>query len=81
MKALAEFSKPEFQADMPKYINYGPTNALAYTIGKMSDEVIAGLPSSPDNAAVQLLASQERFDWYAKWEKLASELYQDMMTE
>ena len=81
MKALAEFSKPEFQADMPKYINYGPTNALAYTIGKMSDEVIAALPSSPENAAVQMIASQERFDWYAKWEKVASEMYQDMMTE
>ncbi|HIF81945.1 MAG TPA: ABC transporter substrate-binding protein [Gammaproteobacteria bacterium] len=82
MKALAEFSKPEFQADMPKYINYGPTNSLAYTMGKMSDEVVAGLPSSPANAAVQLLiGASGGFEWYAKWEKLASEMYQDMMTE
>ena len=48
----------------------------------MSDEVIAGLPSSPDNAAVQLLVGASGgFDWYAKWEKIASEMYQDMMTE
>ncbi len=36
------------------------------------------LPSHPDNAVNQLVVDN---DWYAKWEKTASEKYQDMLTE
>ncbi|MBN9672549.1 ABC transporter substrate-binding protein [Roseibium aggregatum] len=78
MKFLAEVSKPEYQDDLPKYITYGPTNAAAYETGVISPETAAGLPSSPENAAMQLPISLE---WYAKWETVASEMYQEMMTE
>ena len=41
-------------------------------------DVAAGLPSSPENAAMQLPVS---LDWYAKWETIAAEMYQEMLTE
>ena len=78
MAFLAEISKPEYQDDLPKYITYGPTNKAAYETGVITAEVAAGLPSSPDNAALQLPVSLE---WYAKWETIAAEMYQEMLTE
>ncbi len=78
MEFLAEISKPEYQDDLPKYITYGPTNKTAYETGVITAEVAATLPSSPENAALQLPISLE---WYAKWETIAAEMYQEMMTE
>ena len=78
MEFLAEISKPEYQDDLPKYITYGPTNKAAYETGEITAEVAAGLPSSPDNAAMQLPIS---LDWYAEWETIAAEMYQEMLTE
>ncbi|MEI4196749.1 polyamine ABC transporter substrate-binding protein [Roseovarius sp. E0-M6] len=78
MEFLAEISKPEYQDDLPKYITYGPTNKAAYDTGVISEETAAGLPSSPENAAMQLPVS---LDWYAEWETTAAEMYQEMLTE
>lgn len=78
MEFLAEISKPEYQDDLPKYITYGPTNRAAYETGVIDAATAAGLPSSPDNAAMQLPVSLE---WYAKWETIAAEMYQEMLTE
>ena len=78
MKFLAEASKPEYQAAMPQYITYGPTDKRAYDLGIISDEAAGMLPSHPSNAASQLVLNN---DWYAKWEKTASAKYQDMLTE
>jgi putative spermidine/putrescine transport system substrate-binding protein len=78
MEFLAEISKPEYQDDLPTYITYGPTNKAAYETGQISAEMAAVLPSSPDNAALQLPVSLE---WYAKWETIADEMYQEMLTE
>ncbi|MDZ7842272.1 MAG: ABC transporter substrate-binding protein [Gammaproteobacteria bacterium] len=78
MKFLAEISKPEYQANLPEYITYGPTNEAAYDLGTIDSEVAAALPSHPDNVAKQLPIN---LDWYAEWEIKASEAYQDMLTE
>jgi putative spermidine/putrescine transport system substrate-binding protein len=78
MEFLADISKAEYQDDLPTYITYGPTNKAAYDTGEITAEVAAGLPSSPDNAALQLPIS---LDWYAKWETIAAEMYQEMLTE
>ena len=78
MKVIAEMSKPEYQADIPQYITYGPTNSAAYDTGKINAELAMNLPSHPDNASKLLPINQE---WYAKWEKIGSEMYTDMMTE
>ena len=78
MKVIAEMSKPEIQVNLPKYITYGPTNTNTYKLGKIDDALARSLPSHPDNARKMLPISQE---WYAKWEKVASERYQDMITE
>ena len=78
MEFLAEISKAEYQDDLPKYITYGPTNKAAYDTGEITAEVAASLPSSPANAALQVPVSLE---WYAKWETIADEMYQEMLTE
>ena len=78
MEFLAEISKAEYQDDLPTYIMYGPPNMLAYETGTITPEVAAMLPSSPENAAKQLSINT---DWYAKWESIAEEMYQDMITE
>ncbi|MCB1342537.1 MAG: ABC transporter substrate-binding protein [Pseudooceanicola sp.] len=78
MAFLAEISKAEYQDDLPKYITYGPTNKAAFDTGEITPEVAAMLPSSPANAAMQLPISLE---WYIKWESVADEKYQSMLTE
>jgi putative spermidine/putrescine transport system substrate-binding protein len=78
MALLAEISKPEYQDNLPEYITYGPTNKAAYDTGKIDAAMAARLPSSPENAALQLPIS---LDWYAKWETIAAEKYQEMLTE
>ncbi len=78
MEFLAEISKAEYQDDLPKYITYGPTNKAAYDTGEIDAATAATLPSSPANAALQLPVSLE---WYAKWETIAAEMYQEMLTE
>ena len=78
MEFLAEISKPEYQDDLPKYITYGPTNKAAFETGEIDAATAATLPSSPENASKQLPISLE---WYAKWETIAAEKYQAMMTE
>lgn len=78
MKFLAEISTAEIQANLPKYITYGPANAGAYKTGKIDDATARALPSSPENIKVQL-----RMDagWYAKYTQKAAALFQDMLTE
>jgi putative spermidine/putrescine transport system substrate-binding protein len=78
MAFLAEISKAEYQANLPKYITYGPTNKAAYDLGTIDESVARALPSHPDNAALQLPIDIE---WYAKWETTAAEMYQEMLTE
>lgn len=78
MAFLAEISKAEYQDDLPKYITYGPTNKAAYDTGVIDAATAATLPSSPANAALQVPVSLE---WYAKWETIANEMYQEMLTE
>jgi putative spermidine/putrescine transport system substrate-binding protein len=78
MRFLAEISKPEYQANLPKYITYGPTNKAAYDLGLIDAETAKRLPSHPDNAAKQLTIN---VDWYIAHEIEAAEAYQDMLTE
>ncbi|GMG82004.1 ABC transporter substrate-binding protein [Paralimibaculum aggregatum] len=78
MKFLAEISKPEYQANLPLYITYGPTNKKAYEVATVGEDLLRALPSHPDNAGKQLPISLE---WYAEWETVASEMYQEMLTE
>jgi len=78
MEFLAEISKAEYQANLPKYITYGPTNQGAFELGVIDEKAAMGLPSHPDNSRVQLPIN---LDWYGKWETIADEKYQSMLTE
>lgn len=50
MKAVAIMSRPDVQARIALYINYGPANSDAYKTGIIKPEVAAKLPSAPENA-------------------------------
>jgi putative spermidine/putrescine transport system substrate-binding protein len=73
MKAINEFLKAENQAELPKYISYGPVNQKAFDIGVITEDQANNINSAPHNAAQQLVLSsafylpridklQERFD-------------------
>ncbi|GAB5470704.1 MAG: ABC transporter substrate-binding protein [Rhodospirillales bacterium] len=75
MKAINEFLKPENQAALPQYINYGPVNLKAFDTGIIPKELADNLPSSPSKVANSLIFSpswwngrydelQERFDLF-----------------
>ncbi|MBN9063721.1 MAG: ABC transporter substrate-binding protein [Rhizobiales bacterium 65-9] len=55
MKALANFLKPELQADFSLLIANGPANQGAFSTGKIPPERAAQINSSPDNAKKQVL--------------------------
>jgi putative spermidine/putrescine transport system substrate-binding protein len=62
LKVINEMLSPDLQADIPKYIAYGPANPKAYELGKISDDVKKTLPSAPENFGQQVLIGAE---WWA----------------
>jgi len=52
-KAIALMVSPDLQANIPKYIDYGPTNSKAFDTGKISPAEAEKINSSPANAAKQ----------------------------
>ncbi len=52
-KAIALMVSPDLQANIPKYIDYGPTNSKAFDTGKISPAEAEKINSSPVNAAKQ----------------------------
>lgn len=78
MQFLAEVSKAEYQANLPFYITYGPTNRKAYEITTAPEELIKSLPSHPDNVPMMLPVS---LDWYAKHRQEALDKYIEMLSE
>ena len=78
MKFLAEVSKPEYQANLPFHITYGPTNKKAYEVTTAPKELLESLPSHPKNVPMMLPIS---LDWYAKNRPQATELYMELLTE
>ncbi|MCP5152215.1 MAG: ABC transporter substrate-binding protein [Ectothiorhodospiraceae bacterium] len=68
MKVINEFLKAENQAQLPKYISYGPVNAKAFDLGVLTAEEMARVNSSPQNAAKQLVLDGQ---WYVpRYDKL-----------
>jgi putative spermidine/putrescine transport system substrate-binding protein len=59
VKFVNAAEEPDIQANFPQYIDYGPGNPEAYKTGKISPERAAQMPSSPENAAKQILISDK----------------------
>ncbi len=78
MKFLAEVSKPEYQANLPFHITYGPTNKKAYEVTTAPKELIEALPSHPNNVPKMLPIN---LDWYAAHRAEALELYMELLSE
>jgi putative spermidine/putrescine transport system substrate-binding protein len=51
MKAIEIMSRPEVQARIALFINYGPANAEAFETEMIPEDIARGLPSHPDNVA------------------------------
>ena len=78
MKFLAEVSKPQYQANLPFHITYGPTNKKTYAMITAPKALIESLPSHPKNVPLILPVI---LDWYAKNRSEATELYMELMRE
>jgi putative spermidine/putrescine transport system substrate-binding protein len=50
MKAIEIMMRPDVQARIALYINYGPANAKAFDTGIIKPDIAAALPSSPENS-------------------------------
>ncbi|MER9653401.1 ABC transporter substrate-binding protein [Mesorhizobium sp. M0152] len=55
MKALAMFVSPQLQANLPLYVDNGPVNEKAFETGKIPQERIKDINSSPENVKKQVL--------------------------
>jgi len=77
MEALAMMLAPEQQANMPQYINYGPTTSLAFDVGVITEEQMAVSPSAPENLAVQVITDS---DWWAENRQRVQEMWDDFIT-
>lgn len=78
MKILAEFAKPEYQAEMARLSNYGAANTKATEMGIIPPEQAAGLPTAPDNLKGQILTKPE---WWAEHGAEAQERMDQFMTQ
>lgn len=78
MQFLAEISKAEYQANLPFYITYGPTNKKAYKVTKAPLELIKRLPSYPKNVRRSLIINH---DWYVEHRAEALKMYMAMLNE
>ncbi|TIT75597.1 MAG: ABC transporter substrate-binding protein [Mesorhizobium sp.] len=59
MKALARFVSPDLQANLPLYVDNGPANEKAFETGKIPQERIKDINSSPENVKKQVLQDPE----------------------
>jgi putative spermidine/putrescine transport system substrate-binding protein len=55
MKVINAFVSPEFQANLPQYIPYGPMNQKAYDLGKITPEMKKVSVTAPDNLKLQVI--------------------------
>jgi putative spermidine/putrescine transport system substrate-binding protein len=78
MKVIGMMVSPEYAANIPQYINYGPTTELAFETGKIPPEVAARSPSSPENMANQVVLSAR---WWAENMREAQERWSAWMTQ
>jgi putative spermidine/putrescine transport system substrate-binding protein len=78
MKVLAEFVKPEYQAEMSRLSNYGAANTKILETGKISPELAKRLPTAPDNLRRQIFADPE---WWVKHGTEAIERFDQFLAE
>ena len=78
MQALALMVSPELAANIPRYINYGPTTSLAFKSGKITDAMREKSPSSPANLDKQVIT---RADWWAENQRKAKERWDAWLTQ
>jgi putative spermidine/putrescine transport system substrate-binding protein len=70
MKVINAFVKPDFQANLPQYIPYGPANQKAYDTGKITPEMTKSSVTAPENMALQVILNKS---WWAEHGQEAQE--------
>jgi putative spermidine/putrescine transport system substrate-binding protein len=76
MKVVGAIVSPDIQANLPKYINYSPVNQKAYENGRISQEVAAGLNTSPANIRQQVILN---IKWWAEHAQEVQERFDKLM--
>lgn len=59
MRLINMLIDPEYQANLPKYIPYGPMNVNAFETGKITDEMAAKVITSPENLEKHVILDKE----------------------
>lgn len=77
MEMLALMVSPEYAANIPEFINYGPTTSLAFDTGKITDEMRAISPSAPENLETQVITDA---DFWREHRQEAQELWDSWIT-
>jgi len=71
MQAIEIMSRPEVQARISLFINYGPANVDAFDTGVIPEDVAKGLPSYPANVAKGFILDAAY--WAANLDKLTQD--------
>lgn len=78
MKAINAFLKPENQAELPKYVPYGPVNQKAFETGKLDPEMLKNTATTPENYNKQVV--MDKPFWAANGQK-AQEQWDSFMQQ
>ena len=74
---IALMVSPEYAANIPEYINYGPTTSLAFDLDKITPQMRAMSPSSPENMESQVITDA---DWWSENRQEAQERWDSWIT-
>jgi putative spermidine/putrescine transport system substrate-binding protein len=76
MKVIALSVSPDIVSNLPKYIDYGPSNAKAYENGLIAPDLAKTLNTAPENAAKQV---RLKGDWWAEHGAAAQERWSNFI--
>lgn len=77
-KVIGKMMTPDIQANLPKFVPYGPANALAFKTGKIPDDLVPTINSAPVNTALQIPFDGE---WWAVNEPKLQERYEFLLQQ
>lgn len=80
MKLLNRLLAPDIQANIAQHIQYGPINTKAFDNNAISAELAKKLPSSPENAKIQIKVNDEWWGDLKNAEK-AQEMWTHLVQE
>ncbi len=78
MRVIGAMVQPEVMARLPQYINYGPSNAKAFEVGIIPEEMLPSIPSAPEMLSKQVIFNA---DWWQAHEADVQERWYDFLQQ